>query len=747
MRTLCLPALLGILLCTQIEAQNVKNRVISIPAQKNGVQLQDGWTGGMNSPQFSQCDLNRDGIDDLVAFDRVGNKVMTYLNRGDGSDTTYYYAPQYEEIFPAEITAWMLIRDYNHDSIPDIFTYGGAGTKVYKGSLQGDTLVRFDVVSSLLLYKFDPTTYTNIWTSVDDVPAFVDVNFDGDIDILTFDVLGGSTIQYFENQTMENIGNPAYHVDSFKYELMTKCWGGVAESNLDNSVVLGISCKDGDGTIITEYDERHAGSTIFAFDDGNDHDVDLLLGDISFANLVFLENCGDSSFASVCDYDTIFPSCNTSVTLPIFPAGFGIDADNDGLSDLLIAPNARTGARDVNNIMFYKNVNDTACSFAYQTDSFIVDQSFDFGTDSKPIFFDYNGDGLLDIVVGNYGYFRPFDTYKSTLAVLENIGTQSSPSYKLRTADYQNVSVYERIAVHPAFGDMDGDGREDMIIGDHQGYLHYFRNTGSTVASFPTMTAPQYFGIDVGEFAAPFIYDMNGDGLKDLVVGKKNGKVNYYWNFGTTSNPQFSADSVNLNFGNISVVQNNASENFAAPSVIRNASNELLIFSGSMRGTIFEYIVDPTKLRSGAFLCIDSNYLREDLGAKANIAIADINNDGNWEYVAGNARGGLMMYSDSLWNPGTTLNLPTGIAEVKTSSNGVILYPNPAKNYVNIRLREGNFENAQVHIYNVIGENFATEPTISKDIIHLNTSSLAKGMYFVRITGMGNTYTARMVIE
>lgn len=746
MRTL-LSALLSLFIVASISAQNIKNRVISIPAQKHGKPLQDPWTGGLNSPQLSECDLNLDGIPDLVAFDRVANKLSTYLNRGDGSDTTYYYAPQYEEMFPDTMVSWMLMADYNHDSIADIFTYGGAGTRVYKGRIQDDTLLKFDVVMPLLLYRFDNTSYPYIWTSIDDVPAFVDVNFDGDIDVLTFDVLGGSTIQYFENQTMENIGNPAFAIDSFKYELVTKCWGNVAESNLDNSIVLNISCKGtGEQEANSGYESRHAGSTIFAVDEGNDHDIDLLLGDISFNNMVLLRNCGDSSYANVCSYDTAYPTCNVPVTLPIFPAGFGIDANNDGYRDLLIAPNARTSARDINNLYYYKNVNDVNCTFELQTDSFVVDQSYDFGTDSKPVLFDYNGDGLMDIVVGNYGYFRPFMTYKSTLAVLENIGTQSSPSFRLRTDDYQNISAYARIGVHPTFGDMDDDGLQDLIIGDHQGYIHYLKNVGATVASFPTITSAQYFGLDVGEYAAPCIYDMNGDGLKDLVVGKLNGKVNYYWNFGTTTNAQFSQDSVNTNFGNINVAVGSSSLNYSTPSIMRDENNDLAIYVGSARGTIYKYIVNTANLRSGSFNLVTDNYLKEDLGFKSTIAIGDLNNDGNWEYITGNSRGGLAIYSDSLWNPGTTLNLPTAINEARDAGH-IMLYPNPAKSYINIRLSKGAFVSPEVEIYNVIGERFATEFTTNANVIILNTNNLHTGMYFVRIIGMGNAYTARVIIE
>ena len=42
-----------------------------------------------------------------------------------------------------------------------------------------------------------------------------------------------------------------------------------------------------------------------------------------------------------------------------------------------------------------------------------------------PTFFDYNNDGLKDLVIGNYGYHNPNDNPTSSLALLENIGNDS----------------------------------------------------------------------------------------------------------------------------------------------------------------------------------------------------------------------------------------------------------------------------------------------------------------------------------
>ena len=151
---------------------------------------------------------------------------------------------------------------------------------------------------------------------------------------------------------------------------------------------MNVSCKGGGSTTSNDGGERHSGSTIYSFDDQNDGDVDLLLGDISFNNVVYVQNCGDSSYATVCAWDSSYPSCGKPIILPYFPGVYGAHIDTDALEDLLVAPNARNGGMDINNVMYYHNNGNPACMFDYITDTFLVNQHFDFGTDSKPVFFD-----------------------------------------------------------------------------------------------------------------------------------------------------------------------------------------------------------------------------------------------------------------------------------------------------------------------------------------------------------------------
>jgi hypothetical protein len=45
-------------------------------------------------------------------------KILTYLHVGN----RYEYAPEYESLFPVEVTQWLLLRDLNCDGKKDLFT-------------------------------------------------------------------------------------------------------------------------------------------------------------------------------------------------------------------------------------------------------------------------------------------------------------------------------------------------------------------------------------------------------------------------------------------------------------------------------------------------------------------------------------------------------------------------------------------------------------------------------------------------
>ena len=54
----------------QFYAQIQLVRYDSVAVSDGNEELKNPWAGGLNSPQFSQIDLNGDGIKDLVLFER-----------------------------------------------------------------------------------------------------------------------------------------------------------------------------------------------------------------------------------------------------------------------------------------------------------------------------------------------------------------------------------------------------------------------------------------------------------------------------------------------------------------------------------------------------------------------------------------------------------------------------------------------------------------------------------------------------
>ena len=90
----------------------------------------------------------------------------------------------------------------------------------------------------------------------------------------------------------------------------------------------------------------------------------------------------------------------------------------------------------------------------------------------------------------------------------------------------------------PAFADLDGDGRLDLVIGkEAAGTLTYYKNVGSkTSAEFQAEEGP-LTNVGVGRFSKPTFYDFDNDGDQDLIVGDNVGDVLLFLNVGSRFDP------------------------------------------------------------------------------------------------------------------------------------------------------------------------------------------------------------------
>ena len=334
---------LSFLICLTAFAQAQSFQPIFPEFTQNGKTLTEATVGGLSSPQFSEVDLNNDGIQDLYIFDKIGQVGLTYINGGTPNKVDYSYAPTYQSNFP-NLVAWVLLRDYNGDGIADIFAYssipGIPGIEVHTGYYDENNRIafhRFDFSDEAfnIIYYPGSSGRNNLFVSSIDYPDINDIDGDGDLDIVTFNIVGG-VVEFYQNQSVER----GFGRDSLEYVLADNCWGKFFESGISKEVELS-SNIDECALNFTTTEARngiHAGSTLLSIDLDNDGDKEIILGDISFTNLNLLTNGGTTEKAFMTAQDNDFPSNSTPVDIPLFPAVFTMDVNNDGIKDLIASP-------------------------------------------------------------------------------------------------------------------------------------------------------------------------------------------------------------------------------------------------------------------------------------------------------------------------------------------------------------------------------------------------------------------------
>ncbi len=170
---------------------------------------------------------------------------------------------------------------------------------------------------------------------------------------------------------------------------------------------------------------------------------------------------------------------------------------------------------------------------------------------SSPCIADVDGDGLDDLIVGDFG--GKFDIYRNT-------GTNKSPTY-VQAGPMQasgvtaEVRIYCCIGSQARFCDLDGDGIGDMIANSYDpGHCYLFRGLPDhkfaareellDKSNTPIRSAPiqkqdyQSFG----SFFAPVDWDLDGD--FDLLIGCFDGTLKLRMNEGSSKKPEFAIDNI-----------------------------------------------------------------------------------------------------------------------------------------------------------------------------------------------------------
>jgi len=548
----------------------VLHNAIAFTGQLNALSFDPGvnFTCGSSPVAITAADLNGDGKIDLITADSFDNTISILQNQASGNAiNATSFLPRV--VLPTGKTPYQIaVDDIDGDGMPDIVVpnYSGNSVSVFHstyttgtisasayaekielttgqfasaaaiGDIDGDgrpDIVVTNNTNSLSVFRNDPTNPPVI-SSVSPLsgPVGTNVTITGTNfnkvtsgNIVYFGATRGAIVSATTTQLVVTVPNGSTYqpISVLNAETGRSCNSRNA-FNLTYSGNTGLKTNDfvspTGGGILYAYNKN---VKVQLSDIDGDGRPDMVTGDIGGTNVTIRLNKG-----------VVGPYVNQFSTQLNFDGGDGIeqiavgDIDGDGKPDVVTT---NTGTHQVSVLINTSTPGNV---------SFRPRDNFG-STNSNEINFlalaDINMDGKLDVIIS--GRSGP------SVSIYKNTSTPGILSFSNK--QLITVSSDDDLAV----GDVDGDGKPDIIMNTDNGFsnpvgISILRNTSTnSVISFADPVSFSRYGSSFS------LADMNGDGKPDIVVNSFNGGGYVLLNTAVPGTITISslADPINLNVG------------------------------------------------------------------------------------------------------------------------------------------------------------------------------------------------------
>jgi len=368
-------------------------------------------------------------------------------------------------------------------------------------------------------------------------------------------------------------------------------------------------------------------------------------------------------------------------------AMIAIDLDNDGDKEIL------SGEETCNNLtLLFNQGNETNASFNGFSNFF--DQVGPATGLRFPASFslDINHDGPSDLMVSSNFRSNIDDliNFQKTSFFYQNIGSNELPEYQLIEEDFlqkEMIDIGEE--AHPVFADYDNDGDQDMFVGNrgafingkYLGTIYLYENTGTLSSPGFELITDDYAALSSLEHIdiKPQFVDLNNDNSKDLVwtstdIDSRSTAMYYLLN--STTNNVYSFDISGRN----QLTDIPSLEEYPTLADI-DEDGILDLLAGRSIGTLELYInhgsnlVPNFQIEDPDFMNISTSIERINLVP----LVHDLDRNGNPDLITTDGSGEISIYTDFLIPPTTPerriLLKDTSEVESEPTNLGRITWP------------------------------------------------------------------------
>jgi len=514
-----------------------------------------------------------------------------------------------------------------------------------------------------------------------------------------------------------------------EFELVSRNWGFFEECDCHVYAFeeYGEACSD----LAPARVMHPGGKSLLLIDMDNDGDKDFLGGHEQCDEFYYLENVGTAEEAKMIEFSEDFPNAENPANFPIFPAGFFEDFDEDGIKDLMVSPNTEYNPDKTINYgrssWYYKNNGTNELpQFDFVTGTFLQSGMIDLGENSVPVLVDEDGDGDLDLLVGSNGYASGSQFY-GYISLFRNTGSNTNPIFSLIDSDYNGLSELNQYDMMPAVADLNQDGFPDLVVvstkpENSSVEARWYKSMGGDNSGLNINTSYEILEIDLKINDTPYFTDVNDDGLIDMLVGKSTGRLEYYTNSGTDSDPFFVLEDPAFLGIDDSFIEFRRNLVPFVNDINLDGLEDLLTTDYTGELTVYlDYKYEPEKIKRIIYNDLLSDSDTSVFGYHTWMTGGLISGLENQILIFGNKQGGLSVYKN--------------IADNKQEeTNEVVLeiYPNPLLNSNYLKIRSNISGN--LLIFENLGRIIEGPVEIKANrVLNMDIGYMPQGMYIFKI--------------